>query len=95
MKKWQHEVLALPFLEFIGYLKFDKDECIGPERAELMQALIAQTIAQTNGVDVDVYDILAMNPWCKWERPMPSDDYIMQQIERKTGSFLKQRETHG
>jgi hypothetical protein len=60
-----------------------------------MTAITSQTIAQMQGADVDIYDFLSMNPWCKWQRPMPSDDYIMQQIERKTGSFLKQRESNG
>ena len=95
LKRTKAEIDALPFVEFVGWIQFDRDECIGPERAELMQAIIAQTIAQVQGADVDVYDILASNPWCKWERPMPSDEYILQQIERKTGSYLKQREQHG
>jgi hypothetical protein len=86
------EIGAIPFLEFIGWLKFDRDECIGPERQELMTAILAQTIGQTQGADVDIFDFLALNPWSKVERPMPSDEAIISQIEHKTKTFLTQRE---
>jgi len=65
-------------------LRYDFDECLGPERGEWMQAMIASAIAQTHGADLDVYSYLALNPWNKIQRPMPSTEFLVKQIDRKT-----------
>ena len=35
----------------------------------------------TVGMKLDVYDVLSGVPWCKSERPMPSDEQLMDQIK--------------
>lgn len=89
--KFRHEVLRIPFAEFVAWIKYDRAECLGIERIEWSLSLIAQTVARSQGADVDVFDFLEMVPWCKFERPMPDDEAIARQIEMKTGTYLAQR----
>ena len=44
-----------------------------------MLAAIGVIAGRSQGMDVDVYDVLAMNPWNRSERPMPSDAQLAQQ----------------
>ncbi len=57
----------------------DKRECIGPERNEYMLAALGVIIGRAQGMQIDVYDVLNMNPWNKSERPIPSDAQLAMQ----------------
>ena len=78
-------MLALPFTEYIGWLRYDRDECLGPERREWSAAQIACTVAQAQGAHVDVFNFLEANPWNKILRPMPSVEYLEEQLRRAGG----------
>lgn len=54
-------------------------ECIGNERLEYMLAALGVIIGRAQGMQIDVYDVLGMNPWNKSERPIPSDAQLAMQ----------------
>jgi hypothetical protein len=85
LRRTVEEIEKISFVEFIGWIKYDRAECIGPERVEVMLAKIAETIALTTGNHCDIYDFLAFNPWNKMERGMPTDDQLIDQIIKNTG----------
>ena len=72
-------VKSWPFDEIIHLIEVDRRECIGPERLEYALAAIGVIAGRSQGVDIDVFDVLAMNPWNKSERPVPSDAMIAAQ----------------
>ena len=78
--------------ELIGWIHYDREECIGPERVERLTAIHAAMSAAAFGAKIDVYDVLEMLPWNKLERPMLSTDEIEKQITIKAGAFLRDRE---
>jgi len=84
------EIESLTWQEVIGWITYDRLECIGSEREEVMLAAICEMVTRANGAHVDIYDFLAISPWNKMERPMPTDEQIMAQIFRNTGRKPKQ-----
>jgi hypothetical protein len=83
MGKWQHEAMSIPWPEFIGWIEFDRDECIGPERAEWMQALTCQAVMNSQGARMeDPYDFLHANPWSKFQRPEKTEEELWRDIDR-------------
>ena len=72
-------VKSWPFYELIHLIEVDRRECIGPERLEYALAAIGVIAGRTQGADIDIYDMLAMNPWNRSERPVPSDAMIAAQ----------------
>lgn len=72
-------VKSWPFLELIHLIEVDLRECIGPERNEYMLAAIGVIVGRSQGMEIDVYDVLAMNPWSKSERPVPTDAQLAAQ----------------
>jgi len=88
----KREIERMGWREFIGWIGYDRAECIGPERAEWMAAIQASITASAAGAKMDVYDVLESLPWNKFERPMPSVSDLERQINLKAGAYLKQIE---
>jgi len=60
-------------------IEIDKRECIGNERIEWALAAIGVITGRAQGMDIDIYDVLAMNPWSRAERPAPTDAMLAAQ----------------
>jgi hypothetical protein len=60
-------------------IEVDKRECIGKERLEYAIAAIGLIAGRAQGMDIDIYDVLSMNPFAKAERPMPTDAQLARQ----------------
>ena len=72
-------VESWPFPDVIHLIEVDKRECIGNERIEYALAAIGVIAGRAQGMDIDIYDVLGMNPWCRAERPMPTDAQLARQ----------------
>lgn len=68
-----------PFPDVIHMIEIDKRECIGNERIEWTLAAIGVITGRAQGMDIDIYDVLAMNPWSRAERPVPTDAMLAAQ----------------
>ena len=75
----------------IHLIEVDRRECIGTERLEYMLAAIGVICGRSQGIDIDIYDVLAMNPWNRSERPIPSDAQLAAQsgcvLNPETGKY--------
>jgi hypothetical protein len=84
-------VKSWPFEEIIHLIEVDRRECIGPERIEYALAAIGVICGRSQGMEIDAYDVLAMNPWSKAERPVLSDAQLAAQsgciLNPETGKY--------
>ncbi len=87
MKKRRGKIESWDFTEVIGWIRYDRDECIGCERTETLLAYIGSIIGRTGGADIDIFDVLAILPWNKSERPLYSDDVLIDQIRAGGGGY--------
>jgi hypothetical protein len=63
----------------IHLIDVDKRECLGNERLEYAIAALGVIAGGSQGMRIDIYDVLSMNPWSRTERPMPTQAQLAQQ----------------
>ena len=81
-----------PWPEFIGYIRHDKNECIGPERAEWNDAVRAMFAGIAAGASsIDPWTFLELNPYCKAQRPLRTEAQLWAIIDGQ--SFPKKDKT--
>ncbi len=68
--------------DIIGWIRYDRSECLGPERNEMLIANLGVILAGSHGARIDVFDILACQPWGDWERPAIPESVIIEKLKR-------------